>query len=124
MGKTIKPTTIEGYIKTFPPELHERLFQLHEMILESAPGVEHGLKWSMPAYYYDKILVMFGCFKKHIGFFPGHTAIPAFKKELEKFTCLNVTVQLPHDKPLPKALIKKMVKFRLKEHKLGILTWK
>lgn len=124
MAKQVRPTTIAAYIRTFPTELHPRMFELHELILQSAPGVNDSLKWGMPAYSYDKILVMFGCFKNHIGFFPGPTAIPAFKKELEKFTYSAATIQFPHNKALPKALIRKLVKFRVKEFIEGVLTWR
>ena len=123
MAGKIKPTTIEEYIAGFPAEVQERLFELHQYIRVAAPGAKEELKWGMPAYSYSKILVMFGGFKKHAGFFPGVSAMKAFKKDLAKFRSSNATVQFPYDQPLPGTLIKKMVKHRVKEEKAGVIRW-
>ena len=60
----IKPTTIEEYIDAAPAEVQEKLLQLHECIRAAAPGTKESLKWSMPAYSYQKILVAFAVFKQ------------------------------------------------------------
>ena len=120
----MKPKTIEKYIYSAPAELQERLWQLHKTIKAAAPGATEALKWSMPAYSYQKILVTFAVFKNHTGFYPMPSAIKAFKKELTKYKTAEGSVQFPHDKPLPLALIKKIVKFRVKESKEGTIKWR
>jgi uncharacterized protein YdhG (YjbR/CyaY superfamily) len=45
------------------------------------------------------------------------SAIKAFKKDLVKFKTAEGSIQFPHDKPLPLPLIKKIVRFRVKENK-------
>ena len=120
----IKPTTIEEYIDAAPPELQKRLWQLHETIRTAAPGATESLKWRMPAYSYQKILVTFAVFKNHTGFYPMPSAIKAFAKDLKKYNTARGSVQFPHDKPLPLPLIKKIVKFRVKESKEGTIKWK
>lgn len=120
----MKPTTIEEYINTAPSDLRDRLWKLHECIRSAAPGAIESLKWSMPAYSYQKILVTFAVFKKHIGFYPMPSAIKAFKKDLTKYKTAEGSVQFPLDKPLPLPLIKKIVRFRVKESKEGVIKWK
>ena len=120
----IKPTTIAEYIRAAPPELGERLKKLHETIRAAAPGAEESLKWSMPAYSYQKILVTFAVFKNHIGFFPMPSAVKAFTKELKNFQFSKGSIQFPHDKPLPLVLVRKIVKFRVKESKEGVIKWR
>jgi Uncharacterized conserved protein len=120
----MKPKTIEEYIYAAPAEVQEKLWQLHETIRAAAPGVTEALKWSMPAYSYQKILVTFAVFKKHIGFYPMPSAIKAFAKELTKYNNAKGSVQFPLDKPLPVGLIKKIVKFRVKESKEGTIKWR
>ena len=120
----MKPKTIEEYIDTAPPETQERLWKLHDAIRTAAPGASEALKWSMPAYSYQKILVTFAVFKNHIGFYPMPSAVKAFKKELVKFKTAQGSIQFPHDKPLPLPLIKKIVKFRVKESKEGTIKWR
>lgn len=120
----MKPKTIEQYIETAPPALQERLWKLHESIKAAAAGASEALKWGMPAYSYQKILVTFAFFKNHTGFYPMPQAIKAFKKELSDYKTAEGSVQFPHDKPLPLALIKKIVKFRVKESKEGTIKWR
>jgi len=120
----MKPKTIEEYIDAAPAEVQERSWELHECIRSAAPGATEGLKWRMPAYSYQKILVTFAVFKKHIGFYPMPSAVKAFAKELSKYKTAAGSVQFPHDRPLPLTLIKKIVKFRVKESKEGTIKWR
>lgn len=120
----IKPDTIEEYINAAPAPVQEKLLQLHNCIRAAAPGATEGLKWNMPAYSYQKILVTFAVFKNHIGFYPMPSAIKAFAKDIAKFKTASGSVQFPLDKPLPIPLIRKIVKFRVKESKEGIIKWR
>jgi uncharacterized protein YdhG (YjbR/CyaY superfamily) len=120
----MKPKTIEEYIYAAPAEVQEKLWELHESIRAAAPGATEALKWSMPAYSYQKILVTFAVFKNHIGFYPMPSAIKAFAKDLTKYKTARGSVQFPHDKPLPLSLIKKIAKFRVKESKEGTIKWR
>jgi uncharacterized protein YdhG (YjbR/CyaY superfamily) len=120
----IKPTSIEEYINAAPVEVQARLQQMHDCIRKAAPGAVEGLKWRMPAYSYQKILVTFAVFKKHIGFYPMPSAIKAFVKEIAKYNTASGSIQFPLDKPLPLPLIRKIVKFRVKESKEGIIKWR
>lgn len=70
----------------------------------------------MPAYKYLGIVLYFAGYKNHIGFYPTASGIEAFKNELSKYKGAKGSVQFPLDKPLPLALISKIVKFKLKEN--------
>ena len=120
----MKPKTIEEYINAASPEVRERLWKMHEAIRSAAPGASEALKWSMPAYSYQKILVTFAAFKNHIGFYPMPSAVKAFKKELANYKTAEGSIQFPLDKPLPIPLIKKIVTFRVKESKEGTIKWR
>jgi uncharacterized protein YdhG (YjbR/CyaY superfamily) len=61
--------------------------------------------------------VAFAAFKNHCSFFPMSKAvIEAFKDELKGFHTSKGTLQFPLDKPLPAALLKKMVKIRITQN--------
>ena len=120
----IKPKTIEEYIDSAEPGVQERLWQLHETIKAAAPGATGALKWSMPAYSYQKILVTFAACKKHIGFYPMSSAIKAFAKDLKGFKTTESSVQFPLEKPLPISLIRKIVKFHVEERRKGTIKWR
>ena len=120
----MKPGTIEEYIEAAPVAVQEKLWQLHQCIRSVAPGAEEGLKWSMPAYSYQKILVTFAIHRKHIGFYPMPSAVNAFARELKVFKTAAGSIQFPLDKPLPLTLIKKIVRFRVKESMEGTIKWR
>ena len=60
-------------------------------------------------------LVHLGAFKDHIGFFPTSSGVKQFEKELKKYQTSKGTIRFPIDKPLPIALINRIVKFRVRE---------
>jgi len=124
MAISSKPTTITGYIAAAPKPVHARLREMHSLIMASAPGATQSLKWSKPAYSYRRILVVFGSFKHHLGFFITPAVKRAFAKELAGYKTASSSVQLPYDKPLPKALIRKIVRFRVKQERSQDAKWR
>jgi uncharacterized protein YdhG (YjbR/CyaY superfamily) len=70
----------------------------------------------MPAFKLNGILVWFAAFKKHIGFFPKTSAIEAFREELSGYELSKGTIRFSLDKQIPLDLVKKIVRFRVKEN--------
>jgi uncharacterized protein YdhG (YjbR/CyaY superfamily) len=68
--------------------------------------------------------VQFACHKKHIGFYPGPSAIEAFKEDLSAFNISKGTIQFPFDKAIPLDLITRIVLFRVAENNDKILKKK
>ncbi|MEQ1799038.1 MAG: DUF1801 domain-containing protein [Lacibacter sp.] len=112
MNKTA-PANVDAYIKQFPPEVQAMLQKLRAAIKAAAPKAEEVISYQMPAYTYHGMLVYFAAYKNHIGFYPTGSGIEAFKKELSVYKGSKGAVQFPLDKPLPLALIKQIVKFRV-----------
>jgi uncharacterized protein YdhG (YjbR/CyaY superfamily) len=61
-------------------------------------------------------LVYFAAFKNHVGFFPTASGVSAFKEKLSVYETSRGTIRFPIDQPLPLALIKEIVRFRVKEN--------
>jgi uncharacterized protein YdhG (YjbR/CyaY superfamily) len=120
----IKPDSIETYIAAAAPAAQEYLQQLLNCIRAAAPGATESLKWNMPAFSYTRILVTFAVFKHHIGFYPTPSVIQAFAKQLAKYKTAAGSVQLPLNEPLPLALLRKMVLFRVKESREEDAKWR
>ncbi len=108
--------SIAEYIATFPEEIRELLEKLRATIKASAPEAEEKISYQMPTFYDNGNLVYFAAYKKHIGFYPTSSGIPANKKELASYKTSKGAVQFPIDRPLPLALIKRIVKFRVLEN--------
>ena len=115
ISKKAKPETIAEYIKAAPKESREKLLQMQACIRAAAPEAKESLKWGMPAFSYQRILVTFAAFKHHIGFYPTPSAVKAFEKDLLKYNTAKGSIQFPLEKPLPLSLITKITKYRVKE---------
>ncbi len=107
---------VDEYIAQFPPNVQATLNQLRQTIKAAAPKAEEQISYMMPAYRYKGVLVYFGGFKNHIGFYAAPTGHEAFKKELSIYKSGKGSVQFPLDKPLPFKLITQIVKFRVKQN--------
>lgn len=108
--------TINQYIKLFPKETREKLNELRLAIKKSAPQAEEKISYQMPTFYLHGNLVHFAGYKNHIGFYPTPSGIKAFAKELKEYQSSKGAVQFPLDEKLPLTLIKKIVKYRVKEN--------
>ena len=113
--KQARPKTNTEYINAAPKEAQKKLREIRACIRKAAPGAKEGIKWSMPAFSYHRILVMFAAFKHHIGFYPTPSAVQAFAKDLSKYATAKGSIQFSLEKPLPLPLIRKITQFRVQE---------
>ena len=109
-------STVDKYIDGFPETVQLALKQMRDAILEAAPQAEECISYGMPAYKLNGILVYFAGYKNHVGFYALPTAHAEFKDALANYKVGKGSVQFPLDRPLPLALIKRMVKFRVDEN--------
>jgi uncharacterized protein YdhG (YjbR/CyaY superfamily) len=114
----------DEYIASFPKNVQDMLMELRKVIRESAPDAEEKISYGMPAFKLNGVLVYFAAFKDHIGFYPTASAILAFKKELAPYSQAKGTVRFPIDGPIPVDIVKRIVKFRVKENVARIKNMK
>ena len=110
------PANINQYIAAFPAGVQKILQDVRTVISKAAPDAEEAIKYGIPTFVLGGNLVHFGGFKTHIGFYPAPSGIEAFKNELSKYKLAKGSVQFPLDRPLPLALIARIVKFRVREN--------
>src|ERR1041385_888509 len=111
-----EPKTIDEYIAGFPEDVQKILEKVRMTIKEAAPGAQETIKYQMPTFTLNGNLVYFAGFKNHIGFYPIPTGIEKFKKELSVYKQGKGSVQFPLNQPIPYDLIRKIVKFRVREN--------
>ena len=114
MGTVTK--TIDLYIAGFPREVQALLEKLRQTIRTAAPAAEETINYGIPTFRLNGNLVHFAAFKNHIGFYPTPSGIQQFKEALSPFKVAKGSVQFPVDQPIPFDLIRKIVKFRVKEN--------
>ena len=110
-------TTVDGYLAAVPEPARATLEKLRATIRSVVPaGTTECINYGMPTFKFKKAIVGFAAFKNHCSFFPYSAAIVAeLKDELKAYETAKGTIRFTVDKPLPAALVKKIVKRRL-EH--------
>jgi uncharacterized protein YdhG (YjbR/CyaY superfamily) len=106
--------SVDQYISGFPPKVRKILQEVRAAVRAAAPGAVEKISYGMPAFWQGRILVYFAAHTAHLGFYPGAEAIVAFADRLEGYTTSRGTVQFPFDRPVPLALVKKIVAFRVR----------
>ena len=109
---------VDVYLARVPEPARGTLEKIRAMIRAAAPTeAAEGLSYGMPAIRYKGALVGYAAFKNHCSFFPMNASlIDAMGEELEEYRTSKGTLQFALDKPLPAALVKKMVKARVAEN--------
>jgi len=110
------PKTVDEYLARVPQPARGTLEKVRAAIRAAAPrGATETISYGIPAVKLDGILVWFAAFAKHCSLFPGASVIAAFRSELKGYTLSKGTIQFSVDKPLPAALVKKLMKARVAE---------
>ena len=114
-GKPAK--TVNDYIESLPAGASKALTSLRRAIVSSAPGISHSISYRIPFIKYGKTpLAAFAAFKEHCSFITMSSKIVSdFKDKLKNFKVSGTTIRFDPGKPLPAALVKKIVKARIKE---------
>jgi len=111
--------TVSTYIADAPAPARMMLRELRAAIRSAAPGAEEKLSYGMPYYGYHGRLIYFAAYQRHIGLYVMGGAKKAYAKELKKYQTSKATLRFPIGSPLPLALVKKLVRYRVKENRLA-----
>ncbi len=120
MSDMKKPGSVDDYIAAQPPPAQKLLSELRQIIKQEAPQAEEKLSYGMPYYRLGKRLFYLGSFKNHVSLFAMPSAIKKFHKELESYGTTKAAIHFPLGKPMDKALVRKIVKFRVKENLIKV----
>lgn len=115
-GKSAQAKTVDEYLAGVPKEARATLEKLRQTIKAAAPMATEGISYQMPMYKHHGMVVGFAAFKDHCSIFPGSAVMDAHKVELSRYNTSKGTIRFPANKPLPAALVKKLVKARIKEN--------
>ena len=108
-----KPETIDEYLASLSEDKRAALEILRRNIHAAAPDAEECISYQIPGFRLNgKYLVGFGAGANHCAFYPGRV-IDAHKDELKKYDTSKGTIRFPPAKPLPAALVRKLVKERI-----------
>lgn len=106
-------TSVAEYISSFPVPLQQVLEEVRETVLQAAPMGIESISYGLPTVKQGgKVVVHYGAFQKHIGFYATPTGHAAFAAKLAQYKQGRGSVQFPLSEPMPLALIADIVQFR------------
>jgi uncharacterized protein YdhG (YjbR/CyaY superfamily) len=113
-----KPKTIDEYLAGVDADHRDALQKLRETIHTVAPTAEECISYGIPAFRLNgRSLVFFGAWANHCAFYPGSSnTLKKFRNELRNFQTSKGTLRFSPDKPMPVALVKKLLKARIAEN--------
>jgi uncharacterized protein YdhG (YjbR/CyaY superfamily) len=108
---------VDDYLAAVPEEARTALEKLRKTIKATAPKAEETISYQIPTFVYHGPLVYFAAFKDHCSFFPGsQSIIKKFRGELKLYDAFGGTIHFTVQNPLPMALVKKIVRARMKQN--------
>lgn len=116
-GKPVAKT-VDEYLAGVPEPACSTLKHIRAVIRSVVPkGTTEVISYGMPMFKLNGMLVGYAAFKDHCSLFPtGSGVIEKFAKELKDYPTSRGTIRFPSDKPLPDALLKKIVKERVTQN--------
>jgi uncharacterized protein YdhG (YjbR/CyaY superfamily)/photosystem II stability/assembly factor-like uncharacterized protein len=110
-----KKQTFDEYLAALSADKHTALEKLRKAIRAAAPKAEECICYGVPAFRLNgKFLVGLAAAANHCSFYPG-SAVQNFKAKLKGYEISKGTVRFQPDKPLPSALVRKLVKARIEK---------
>jgi len=115
---------VETYLAQVVEPARSTLETVRRAIRAAAPAdAIECISYGMPAFRYLGALVGYAAFKDHCSFFPmSASLLDDFPEDVEKYRTAKGTLQFPLDKPLPAALVKKLVRARVVQNKAKAMT--
>jgi uncharacterized protein YdhG (YjbR/CyaY superfamily) len=108
------PKNVDEYLAGVPEPARSALKTIRAAIRSAVPPeATETISYRIPAFKHKRVLVWFAAFSHHCSLFPTASVIEAFKHELKGFSTSKGTIHFPNDKPVPTALIKKLVRTRV-----------
>ncbi len=113
-----KSEKVDAYIASQPLEAQNALKKLRSYIWQAAPNISELMNYNIPAFALvgggkREEQIMIAGYLRHVGFYPHPSTIEAFSEQLSEYKYAKGSVQFPINKPIPKELVIKMVKYRL-----------
>jgi uncharacterized protein YdhG (YjbR/CyaY superfamily) len=109
-----KPETPGEYLTAVSADKRAALQKLRRDIRAAAPNPVECISYGVPAFRLSgRFLVAFGAAAKHCSFWAGSYPIESHRSELKGYVTSKGTIRFPAEKPLPAALVRKLVKARI-----------
>ena len=108
---------VDQYLANLDEPKRTTLQELRQTIQGIVPDAEEGISYGMPAYRLGgKVIAGFAAFKTHLSYLPHSGSVFAeIPDEVAGYATSKGALQFPIERPLPKALVKKLIAIRLRQ---------
>jgi uncharacterized protein YdhG (YjbR/CyaY superfamily) len=111
------PATIDEYLARLDPAKRAALQKVRTAIHAAAPGAEECISYGVPAFRHGgRVLMHMGAAAGHCALYPGARPVRVLAAELATYDTSKGTLRFAPERPLPAALVRKLVKARLAEY--------
>jgi uncharacterized protein YdhG (YjbR/CyaY superfamily) len=112
------PTSVEEYLAALPADQRAALEKLRKTIKAAAPDAAETIAYQMPAIrVHGRLVVSYAAFKDHCSLFPmSYKVIRDHADALKPYLAEKSALHFTPAKPIPAALVRKIVKARLEEN--------
>lgn len=110
--------SVDDYLAALPEDTRHCLEDLRTTLRDLLPGAEETLSYGMPAFRLGRVVAGYGAFKSHCGLYPhSGTVLSRLAGEIAAggFEHSKGAVTFRPDRPLPGALVSRIVSLRLEE---------
>jgi uncharacterized protein YdhG (YjbR/CyaY superfamily) len=113
----LSKSEVDDYLASLDEPKRGTLEALRKTILEIVPEAEQGISYGVPAFRLQgKVVAGFAAFKTHLSYLPHSGSVfPELASDVVKYKTSTGALQFPIDKPLPKALVRKLIAVRKRQ---------
>ena len=116
-SKRRAPSDIDAYIEGFAPPVRAVLRRIRATVRRAAPKARETISYGIPTFVADRVLLHVAAFTHHIGLYPPVRGDARLLRALAPYAGPKGNLRLPLDRPIPYALITRIVKLRLKQNR-------
>jgi len=108
---------VDRYLASLDEPKRSTLEALRQVILEIIPEAQQGISYGVPAFRLEgKVVAGFAAFKNHLSYLPHSGSVfPELRDEIANYKTSSGALQFPVDRPLPKALVRKLIAVRKRQ---------
>ena len=111
------PRDVDAYLASVPEPQRTTLQRVRASIRAIVPEAQECIAYNMPAYRIDgKVVAGFASFKNHCSYLPhSGSVLSELAGELSAYECTQGSLHFAVDKPLPKALVRRLIVTRRRQ---------
>ena len=117
LGYAMSKHEVDNYLASLEEPKRSTLEALRRTIVDVIPEAEQCISYGVPAFRLEgKVIAGFAAFKNHLSYLPHSGSVFAeLAGEVSQYATSKGALQFAVDRPLPKALVKKLIAIRKRQ---------